>query len=79
MTLLAQSTIFTLNNLNLHEDGLQFLLDSCAEDTSLFVQLCGNCPNLLSEASLAVVDYFSEVHENVPAGIDLNLLCFVVL
>ncbi len=60
----------------LHEDGILFLFDSCPEeDSQLVVQLCGHSPNILSEATLAICDYFSNVHKNNILGVDLNLGC----
>ena len=59
----------------LHEDGFLFLFDSCPEDSPLVVQLCGNSPQLLYDASYAVQDYFKKVHGNQIQGIDLNLGC----
>ena len=58
-----------------HEDGLLFLNDSCAEDSPLVVQLCGNQPPVLAQATIDVVEYYQHHFDNPVVGIDLNLGC----
>lgn len=58
-----------------HEESYLFLEDSCKEDTPLIVQLCGNDPDILYQATVAVVQQYTKKHHNTIFGVDLNLGC----
>lgn len=71
----AEKIVDACNGLMSHEDCYLFLEDSCKEDTPLIVQLCGNNPDILYQATCAAVQHYKRNHHNAIYGVDLNLGC----
>eukprot|EP00547_Thalassionema_nitzschioides_P000430 CAMPEP_0194202156 /NCGR_PEP_ID=MMETSP0156-20130528/2256_1 /TAXON_ID=33649 /ORGANISM="Thalassionema nitzschioides, Strain L26-B" /LENGTH=367 /DNA_ID=CAMNT_0038927571 /DNA_START=98 /DNA_END=1201 /DNA_ORIENTATION=- len=71
----AEKIVDAYNGVLSHEDCYLFLEDSCKEDTPLIVQLCGNNPDILHQATRAVVQQYKKTHQNNIYGVDLNLGC----
>jgi tRNA-dihydrouridine synthase 1 len=59
-----------------HEDGMLLLTDILTDNQPLVVQLCGNCPKTLADATIVLLEL--QDHKNTTntiSGVDLNLGC----
>lgn len=81
----AKSDQFTSKELKIDKAGRSDLIEETAyllmhdahpvDTANLAVQLCGNCPATLAQATTAVLDIYTNKNKIPPAGIDLNLGC----